>query len=391
MNLNLDIGTLIVTLILGHLLSGILGIFYLVKHKKDIMIYPYLLARLFDMLGWTLIGLRNVIDSFMSISIGNSLLIIGATLQIIAYLRIENRYSPIAKRFYIISTIVSICIFNLVTLLYAEIIRVSAISAILAVLCSFPVYVLLTNKNSSVIQRVIAILYGIEFIVFIIRACVGIKLDDSLHLMSQSIYNVMSFISLYLIMLIGNVGFVLIAKEKSDFELLRAATYDELTNIFNRRTFLLHAKESISQYSRKEEPVSFLLIDLDHFKQINDVHGHIAGDRVLKDFAANIKRHLRENDLFGRFGGEEFTVLLPGTNDQEALLVAERLRKATEDAFVSESENHPIKYTISIGVVTVIPDESTSINTLYKLSDEALYMAKEGGRNRIEVYKQHYI
>jgi diguanylate cyclase (GGDEF)-like protein len=108
---------------------------------------------------------------------------------------------------------------------------------------------------------------------------------------------------------------------------------------------------------------------------------------ILKDFASIIKMQLRDYDLFGRFGGEEFTVLLPGANEKTALEVAERLRRVTENTSVSIDRNHSIKYTISIGIVTVIPDESTSIDTLYKLSDDALYKAKGKGRNRIEIAK----
>lgn len=99
------------------------------------------------------------------------------------------------------------------------------------------------------------------------------------------------------------------------------------------------------------------------------------------------KKQLRDYDLFGRFGGEEFTVLLPGTDEKAALEIVERLRRITENTSVSVGIKHIIKYTISIGIVTVIPDESTSIDTLYKLSDDALYAAKGKGRNRIEIAK----
>ncbi|CAK7013201.1 GGDEF domain-containing protein [Tissierella sp.] len=388
MNLNIDIETILIVLILGHLFSGILGIAYMIQRKKDITTYTFLFSRLFETVAWILIGLRNIINNFISISIGNSFLIIGTTLQIIAFLIIKNCYTSIVKKFYGISTIVSICIFNLVALFYnIESARVSAISIIVSILWFFPIYVLLTDKNSSVLQRVIAVIYAVEIVLLIFRAYIGIKLGELMNLMSHNLYNVLFFICLYLIMLMGNVGFILLAKEKSDFDLIKAATYDELTNIFNRGTFLLHAKESISLFSRRKEPVSFLLIDLDNFKRINDVHGHFAGDMVLKDFAAIIEGQLRNYDLFGRFGGEEFTILLPGTNEKEALEAAERLRKSTEDTSVNISVNSIIKYTISIGIVTTIPDENTSIETLYKLSDDALYMAKKNGRNRIEIIK----
>lgn len=388
MNLNVHIETLIIALVLGHFFSGILGIAYMIQRKKDITVYTFLFSRLFETVAWILIGLRNIIYNFISISIGNSFLIIGATLQIVAFLTIKNCCTNIVKRFYVISTIVSICIFNLVSLFYnMESMRISVISIIMTILWFFLIYVLLSDKNSSVLQRVIAVLYGVEMALLIFRAYIGIVLDESMSLMSRSLYNVLFFLCLYLIMLMGNIGLILMAKEKSDFDLINAATYDELTNIFNRRTFLLHAKESILLFSKRKEPISFFLIDVDNFKKINDIHGHFSGDMVLKDFATIIKSQFRDYGLFGRFGGEEFTVLLPGANEKEALEVAEKLRKITEDASVSVSTNHTIKYTISIGIVTVIPEESTSIDTLYKLSDDALYRAKRNGRNRIEIVK----
>ncbi|MBW4847818.1 MAG: GGDEF domain-containing protein [Lachnospiraceae bacterium] len=292
------------------------------------------------------------------------------------------------KQAYVIASAISIVVIHLAILLqYTEGVRISIMSISMIILWCFPIYVFLMDKNSSVLQKTVAFIYLAGFILLILRAYMGIGLRESVSLMSNNIYNVLFFLCLYLIMLIGNIGFILMAKEKSDLELTKVATYDELTGIFNRREFLLRAKENVSLFSRRKEPISFFLIDLDNFKKINDVYGHFAGDMVLKDFAVKIKSQLRDYDLFGRIGGEEFTVLLPGTNEKEALEVAERLRRIAEKATVNVGRDHIIKYTISIGIVTVIPDEHTSINTLYKISDDALYAAKRNGRNRIEVVK----
>jgi diguanylate cyclase (GGDEF)-like protein len=388
MSLDFNIKTLIFTIVIGHLFSGILGIAYMVQHKKDSSLYIFLFARLFDTFAWALLGLRGIINSSISISMGDSFLIIAHTTQIIAFLIIKKRYNKLIRRAYFTAAAISIVMIHLALFLNnVEGVRVSIISITMIILWYFPIYVLLTDKNSSVLQKTVAFIYLTEFILLIIRAFVGMSLRESMSLMSNNIYNVLFFICLYLIMLIGNIGFILMAKEKSDLELTKVATYDELTDIFNRRAFLLRAKENLSLFKRRKEPISFFLIDLDNFKKINDVHGHYAGDMVLKDFAVNIKSQLRDYDLFGRIGGEEFTVLLPGTNEQEALEVAERLRRIAENASVIVGRDHVVKYTISIGIITVIPDENTSIYTLYKISDDALYAAKRNGRNRIEVIK----
>ncbi len=175
--------------------------------------------------------------------------------------------------------------------------------------------------------------------------------------------------------------FFLLDKEKLDKEMLQAATIDELTNILNRRTFILRSKEIISMFERRMEPVSFLLLDIDVLKKINDEYGHSVGDIILRCFADTIRKLLRNYDLFGRYGGEEFSVLLPGTNESESAEIAERLRNAVEDSCLIDYPE--IKYTVSIGAATVTPDNETTVDMLFKLSDNALYLAKLQGKNRV--------
>ena len=182
-------------------------------------------------------------------------------------------------------------------------------------------------------------------------------------------------------MLAGGTGFILLTKEKLDIEIVKAATFDELTEILNRRTFILRSKELISLAVKKEEQISYLLIDIDDFKKINDVYGHYMGDTVLKNFASMIKAQLRDTDLFGRYGGEEFAIFLPGTDEKEMMETAENLRKTIETSLISDNPN----YTISIGAVTIMPGKETTVDTLYKLSDKALYEAKTEGKNRVVI------
>ncbi|MDX9871050.1 MAG: GGDEF domain-containing protein [Clostridia bacterium] len=168
-------------------------------------------------------------------------------------------------------------------------------------------------------------------------------------------------------------------KENLDSELLKAASLDGLTGTLNRKTFIARSKDIIFLYARKQEQISYLLIDIDDFKKINDRHGHYVGDIVLQEFADTIRKQLRNYDLLGRYGGEEFAVLLPGTGEKEAIGIAERLRTVIESSSVHADPE--VKYTASIGVSTITPDKDTNIDILYQLSDRALYTAKKQGKN----------
>lgn len=377
---NVDIGTILIILVLGHILTGILIISYKISHNKEKSVNIFLLSKLFQAVAWIMLGFKNIINHAAWVAISNSILFAGDTLELIAFMTLLDIYDKAVKRKYNIIIFICILTFNIVTFNGAsESSRIVVASLITNVIMALPVYRLLKNKNSSVLQQVISFFYVITMLLFLFRAYVVLAWENDMTLWSSSIFNAGAFIALYLVMLVGGIGFILLAKEKLDFEIVRAASYDELTDIYNRRTFVLHAKEFISLFARKKEQISYLLIDIDNFKKINDVHGHFTGDIVLKEFAANIKTQLREYDLFGRYGGEEFAVLLPGADEKNSIEVAERLRKIIEDTSVSI--NPEIKYTISIGIVTLTPDSETNVDILYKLSDKALYTAKMQGRN----------
>lgn len=161
-------------------------------------------------------------------------------------------------------------------------------------------------------------------------------------------------------------------------ELELRATIDELTGISNRRMILNQVEDFIS---RARTSYVFLLLDLDHFKSINDRYGHLVGDKVLKHFAEVVRSQLRANDLFGRLGGEEFCILLAEDAGQ-AQVVAERICQAVNTAPVHLADASPIRVSVSIGVAHGGP-EVTNVCTLLERADSALYEAKQSGRNRV--------
>ncbi|HTY04564.1 MAG TPA: sensor domain-containing diguanylate cyclase [Rhodocyclaceae bacterium] len=167
-------------------------------------------------------------------------------------------------------------------------------------------------------------------------------------------------------------------------ELERQAHTDSLTGLLNRRHFLTLAEKELSRAERYGGPVAVLMMDIDHFKKINDTYGHQIGDEVLQRLAERCRLELRDIDAIGRMGGEEFAVLLPQTEADVALEVAERLRQVIAETAVPLDRGLPLHFTVSIGVAATrgaVPN----IDTLLSQADDALYEAKDAGRNRIAV------
>jgi len=161
------------------------------------------------------------------------------------------------------------------------------------------------------------------------------------------------------------------------------AFVDELTEINNRRAFTELGKKEVNRCLRNKSPLSLLLVDIDHFKQINDTYGHQTGDLALKLFAQKIGAQLRDYDIFSRVGGEEFAIILPETAKDEASNIAERVRLSAAGIIV-ETENGHFSFTISIGQ-TMITSHS-NLDSLYAEADKALYRAKQSGRNQVINY-----
>ncbi len=165
-------------------------------------------------------------------------------------------------------------------------------------------------------------------------------------------------------------------------KLRNMAMRDGLTRIFNRRYFLETLDREVKYAIRLRQPLTLLMLDLDHFKRINDKLGHQAGDMVLLNVAQIISKELRAYDSFARYGGEEFVVLLRATPMPNGLVLAERLRKVIERAPIVY-ENKEIKTTLSVGVATLDPDQGVDCDALIKEADRYLYEAKSKGRNQV--------
>ena len=167
-------------------------------------------------------------------------------------------------------------------------------------------------------------------------------------------------------------------------ELKTASRVDGLTGLYNRRYWQERFDEMHKLFVRREKPSTALMLDIDHFKRINDTYGHQAGDKVIKMLAALIKRCVRETDLAGRYGGEEFAIILNDSSVEDAKIVAERIRQLAQ-RLVVEHEGESISFTVSLGLAQFSPDFKGAMAWL-ECADQALYEAKENGRNQYRIY-----
>lgn len=159
---------------------------------------------------------------------------------------------------------------------------------------------------------------------------------------------------------------------------------DGLTGVFNRRHFLERLQEERERSKKFNYPFSFLMIDIDHFKNLNDQYGHLVGDVILREVAKTLKENARQIDFIGRYGGEEFCICLTETDKEKAKLAAERFRKSIENKQMRAYDEN-LKVTISIGI-SVFPVDCQDIQGIIDRADKALYQAKQAGRNRVCEY-----
>jgi diguanylate cyclase (GGDEF)-like protein len=171
---------------------------------------------------------------------------------------------------------------------------------------------------------------------------------------------------------------------KAREDLRDQATRDSLTRLWNRSSILTELSRELARAQRDNRPLGVVIVDLDHFKHVNDTYGHLAGDAVLREAARRMQNSIRQYDSIGRYGGEEFLILFPGCSEVDSFAQADRLRKQLAQSEMSLLESS-LRVTASFGVTTAMPGESWTPESLIRRADEALYVAKKSGRNRVEI------
>jgi diguanylate cyclase (GGDEF)-like protein len=310
----------------------------------------------------------------------NSLLVLGVATEVLAYSRFFHLRG--VRRALGPMTALAILIYLSVRYGGATPNQTTALmSAIITVYTGVMTVMLFGNSNGphTPVQRIIGASTLLFFCAMLGRT-VGALLDPSISVFSAGMVQSIAFLSGYLLLIVNGFGFLLLCKQRDDLKMEQLATIDSLTGLVNRRAFFERTEGARQLARRLQRPITMMMLDIDHFKKLNDRFGHATGDDALVLFAETARAALREHDIMGRLGGEEFALVLPGTDLAGALHAAERLRAAVTDVPLLTDGNQ-YRMSVSIGVVLIDPDEH--INSALARADHALYAAKSAGRDRV--------
>lgn len=319
-----------------------------------------------------LFGARGVFPELLTVVVANFLLMTGVVTLYIGsrqFYRVPVDLRPWVGAILAITAINAWYVF--VTPYYNA--RLLTVAGFLAVV--FLRHALLIGRSGgrAFSARYVLVVLLIEAMVLLLRALSALS-RESAHLLEASPIQTLYITAYAVAMLMLTVGLVLLAADRLREELEHIARHDPLTGILTRRALIDTCELELARCRRHDRPMTLLMLDLDHFKAVNDTHGHLMGDTVLLDFVARTDDLLRQVDSFGRYGGEEFVVLLPETDAANALVVAERIR-----GIAGTTAGLP-RYTVSIGVASRRP-EDTGVGEMLSRADAALYRAKADGRN----------
>jgi len=320
-----------------------------------------------------LLAARGVIPQFFSVIVANMLLLSGLSLFHFGTQRFLGL--PTSIRLWIGVVLLPMPILAWYTFVEPHYgMRVLLISFLMTVLTTSNALLLARHGARSFATYLCITALAVQSLAQMLRFVAGLSIpaDSTLFILSPAQQIYATTYTFCILMLC--VSAVLMATDKLRAEFEHHARHDSLTGALTRGALIEAGERELERNRRKNHVISLLMMDLDHFKAINDSHGHLAGDRVLVDFVARVTALLRRPDRFGRFGGEEFIALLPETSLEDARIVAERIRADIASAGVQPW------CTVSIGVATSCADDAT-VDALLARADAALYQAKAAGRN----------
>lgn len=318
---------------------------------------------------------RNLTPDLFSITLANLLIFSGVYLQYFGTEHFFGQSPRFWPRFSVIGALVVVSgWFTIIQPQYLPRLMISIF--IMSWLFSAHAWLILRHGGKSFAYRFAVFVLVCALLSQVLRFTTAWLYPTGTGILDTTPQNLIYMISYPFLMLLAALSLVLMATDRVRAEFEHLASHDSLTNARSRRNLTEVCQQELERCNRHGRAMSILLIDIDHFKLINDNHGHQAGDRVLVQFVSAVQTLLRRADVIGRLGGEEFVVVLPETPTEVARVVAERIR-ATVRTLAT-----PGKFTVSIGVTTNQPNND-SVDALMARADRAMYQAKEQGRDQV--------
>jgi diguanylate cyclase (GGDEF)-like protein len=327
--------------------------------------------------GALLIGAHGKIPDAFTTILGNCAILYSATLS---YWGSQQFYQqPTTHKFWALGVAMCAPVFAWLTFINPNYpLRVQVFSLMMVSILMAHTALLRRSAAVNYFARVAAVVMAIQ-IFFLLLRTVTLGMDNAIQgVFDPSVMQVVHLMAYAFAGLLLTVSQVLMASERMRMEFEHVATHDHLTGALSRGAFIDVCAQELERCQRHSRVLSLMMMDLDHFKLINDTHGHLVGDRVLMDFVKQASYQLRRPDRLGRFGGEEFVLLLPDTPLEDAGLVAERIRERIQKANVDPA------CTVSIGITTSA-GKKEDVDQLIARADVALYRAKNKGRNCVEL------
>ena len=324
-----------------------------------------------------LISAHGKIPYIFTTVLGNCALLYSATLSYLGSQRFYEQATTHRKwALLVVACAPAFAWFTVVDPSY--LVRIELFSLVMICILVAHVRLLLRSIARNHFARVAAVVLTIQ-IIFLMLRMTTLALDNA----AQGVFDTSMMQVIHLMVyafagLLVTVSQVLMASERMRAEFEHVATHDHLTGALSRGAFIDACEQELERCQRHNRTLALMMLDLDHFKAINDTHGHLVGDRVLIDFVKQAHEQLRRPDRLGRFGGEEFVLLLPDTPLEEAHLVAERIRER-----IQKSSTNP-SCTVSIGITTSASAKE-DVDALVARADAALYRAKRAGRNCVQL------
>ena len=270
--------------------------------------------------------------------------------------------------------------------------RTSAISLVFAVLLMPAIFLLLGPgwRGESSLRAVGVTLVAAAASLMLRSLHALTNPEEYLDLMQGSLGQGLTFLFSFISLIGAGFGFVLANFERIARRMEEVASTDGLTGCLNRMTADALLRHELERGRREGAPLAFVLLDLDHFKDVNDCHGHHAGDDALRAFAAEVRARLRASDVVGRWGGEEFGLVLPATDGAGARSLVEQIREAVATLRLCDGDGRDFTLTVSAGIAVAEPGGQLTADQLFMRADRALSRAKDGGRNNVQVHDSNW-